>query len=149
MIGQRKTSRAVDLWLLDLALTAVSFFFAYEVRVAFDLSGHTVMPMQVYRPLLMIMVPIWAIVLPVFGVYSRSTVDFIGRLWRLTKAIAVAWLITGVVDFAVNRMQLFENYGSSRLILLLMLAINQFLLVSYRLLLARRNRYGLGLPSPD
>jgi len=141
MTTQGKPGRALDLWLLDLALTAVSFFLAYEVRVEFDLSGHTVMPVQVYLPLLIVMVPVWAIVLPLSGVYSRSTLEGTGGILRLAKAIAVAWLVTGAADVVIGRTQLFANRGSSRLILLLTLAINQLLLVSYRLLLMRRNRY--------
>jgi hypothetical protein len=138
---QEKTSRALDLWLLDIALTAVSFFLAYEVRASIDLSGHTVMPWRVYLPTLWIVVPLWAIVLPLFGVYSQSTTGGPDLVWRLSKAIAVAGLTAGVADFIVNRMQLFPNYGSSRLILFFTFATNEFLLVSYRLLLIRRDRY--------
>jgi hypothetical protein len=117
-----------------------SFFVAYEVRVGIDLSGHTVMPVQVYLPLLLIMVPVWAIVLPLFGVYSGSTLESTDRLWRVAKAIVVAWLATGAADLAIDRMHLFANRGSSRLILLFTLAINQLLLMSYRFLLIRSNR---------
>lgn len=141
MEAQTKASRAFDLWLLDLALTATSFFLAYRVRAAVDLRGHTVMPLRVYLPTLFIMLPVWAIVLPLFRVYSRLTMDPLDVLWRLAKAIGAATLAAGFADFIVSRMQLLTNHGSSRLLLSLTAATSGFLLLSYRLLLLRKDRY--------
>lgn len=140
MQAHKTTSKPLDLWLLDMALTAVSFFLAYGVRVAFGLAGHVVMPLQVYLPLLIIMIPVWGIVLPVFGVYSRSLRGAADRRWVLVKAIAAAWLITMAADLIIGRMQLLTNHGSSRLILMFSLVINELLLVSYRFLLIRRQQ---------
>ena len=140
MQAHKTPTKPLDLWLLDMALTAVSFFLAYWVRVAFALAGHVVMPLQVYLPLLIIMIPVWGIVLPVFGVYSRSLRGAADRRWVLVKAIAAAWLITMAADLIIGRMQLLTNHGSSRLILMLSLVINELLLVSYRFLLIRRKQ---------
>ena len=140
MQAHKTPTKPLDLWLLDMALTAVSFFLAYWVRVAFALAGHVVMPLQVYLPLLIIMIPVWGIVLPVFGVYSRSLRGTADRRWVLVKAIAAAWLITMAADLIIGRMQLLTNHGSSRLILMFSLVINELLLVSYRFLLIRRKQ---------
>lgn len=140
-MGHTKAGRPFDLWLLDMALTAASFLVAYRMRVAVDLQAHTVMPLGVYLPTLFIMLPICAILFPLFHVYSRLTAEPLEALWRLAKAILAAMLATGVVDFIVTRMQLFTNHGSSRLLLVLTFAINGLLLVSYRLLLVRKARY--------
>jgi len=144
MEPQTKATRPFDLWLLDIALTGVSFYLAYQLRAAVDLRGHAVMPLRVYLPMLFIMLPVWAILLPLFRVYSPLTTDPFDVLWRLAKAILAATLTTGVADFIVSRMQLLANHGSSRLLLVLTLAINGFLLVSYRLLLLRKDRYRAG-----
>src|SRR5262245_51141426 len=105
-----RTNRAVDLWLLDLALTVLSFYLAYRLRALFDVQGHTVMPVDVYLPLLLIILPVWAVVLPMFRVYSASMREPLDVVWRTTKAVAIAWLIVAAV--AVSR------GGSSRLVLL-------------------------------
>ena len=46
MIDQRKRIFAVNLWLFDLLLTAVSFFWPTAFVRCFELEGHTVMPVQ-------------------------------------------------------------------------------------------------------
>ena len=58
----------MNLWVLDLALTAVSFLLAYYTRNLFDVEGHTLMEFGVYLWILAIILPTWAILLPVSGV---------------------------------------------------------------------------------
>jgi len=144
MMVQTHKVRALDLWLLDLALTVLSFFAAYELRVLLDLRGHAVMPIDVYLPALTVVVPAWAIVLPLFGVYSVGIIHAPELLWPLSKAIGIAWLIAVVGQYAIERLHVFAYAGASRLVLVFMLAIDLFLLAAYRLLLIRRLRHSPG-----
>src|SRR5215470_15345953 len=95
MIDQRKRIFAVNLWIFDLILTAVSFFLAYQFRSLFHLEEHTVMPVQVYRWLLAIILPTWALLLPLFRVYSEPTLAPLSQIARLSKAIIGAWVVLG------------------------------------------------------
>ena len=79
MIDQRKRIFAVNIWLLDLTLTTASFFLAYGFRLPFELEGHTVMAVRVYVRLLAIILPIWAVLLPLFRVYSELTLPLDAR----------------------------------------------------------------------
>jgi hypothetical protein len=133
MADQRKQV-AVNLWLLDLVLTTVSFFLAYRVRLLFQLQGHTVMPIEVYLPSLAIILPLWAIVLLLFRVYSDRDSQPRDQILRLAKAVILAWFIAAVTQLFIYRT------ASNRLILGLTLLINLFLLTSYRVLLLRRQR---------
>src|ERR1051326_8356175 len=136
MIDQRKRIFAVNLWLTDLALTTVSFFVSYRFRLLFELKGHTLMPVQVYFWLLAIIIPTWGFLLPVFGVYSEPTLPPITQIGRLSKAIVSAWLLMAVLSSFV------DPDASNRIILLVTLAINYILLVSYRVVLMKVTKHG-------
>ncbi len=136
MIDQRKRIFAVNLWLTDLALTTASFFLAYRFRLLFDLKGHTVMPIQVYFWLLSIILPTWALLLPIFSVYSELTLPPLTQIKRLSKAIGFAWLVVAVLISFVN------PDASNRIVVLLMLVINYILLVSYRVVLMKVTKHG-------
>jgi exopolysaccharide biosynthesis polyprenyl glycosylphosphotransferase len=135
MVDQRKRILAVSLWTLDLALTAASFFLAYRVRLSlgslFILEGHSVEAVRDYLWLLAVILPTWAILLPAFKVYSQLTLQPLGMIVRLTKAIGVAWLAMAAIQFFVN------PTAPARLILLFTLAINYAFLVSYRIFFVR------------
>lgn len=135
MIDQRKRIFAVNLWLLDLLLTAASFFMAYRLRLLFELEGHTLMPVQVYFWLLAIILPTWAVLLPLFGVYSELTLPPLGQIIRLSKGIGFAWLVMAALQFFLN------EDSSNRFIVLFTLIINYVLLVSYRLILLRIKKH--------
>src|ERR1051326_1335035 len=136
MIDQRKRIFAVNLWLTDLALTTASFFLAYRFRLLFELKGHTLMPIQVYFWLLAIILPTWAFLLPLFSVYSEPTLPPLTQIGRLSKAIGSAWLVMAVLISFV------DPDASNRIILLLTLAINYILLVSYRVVLMKVTKHG-------
>src|SRR3989475_11621960 len=125
MIDQRKRIFATNLWLFDLILTATSFFLAYRVRLLFELEGHTLMPVQIYLWLLAIILPTWAVLLPVFRVYSEPALPPFAQIIRLSKAIGFAWLVMLALQFFVN-----QDDASNRLIVLFTLVINYLLLVS-------------------
>jgi exopolysaccharide biosynthesis polyprenyl glycosylphosphotransferase len=131
MVDQRKRILAVSLWTLDLALTAASFFLAYRIRLLFDIQRHDVQPVHVYLWLLAVILPTWAVLLPVFKVYSQLTLQPLVMIMRLTKAIGVAWLTMAAIQFFV------KPDSPARLILLFTLGINYALLVSYRLFFTR------------
>src|SRR6185436_8531267 len=126
MIDQRKRIFAVSLWLLDLLLTMVSFFFAYRLRLLVSIPGYTVMSVQVYLWLLVIILPTWAIILPLFRVYSEPAMRPLDQVLRLTKAIVFAWLVVAALQFFTDK------DASSRLMIFFTLGINYCLLISYR-----------------
>src|SRR5262245_2036302 len=101
MIDQRRRILAVKLWLLDLALTTASFFLAYRSREWVHLEGYTVLPIQNYLWLLVIILPTWALLLPLFRVYSELMLPPMEQIVRLTKAIIVAWLLVGTLQFFI------------------------------------------------
>ena len=136
MIDQRKRIFAINLWLLDLVFTAASFLLAYRFRSLFELEGHTVMPFQIYLWLLAIILPTWAILLPLFRVYSEPTLGPLSQIARLSKAIGFAWLVMLGVQFFVDQDR------TNRLIVLFTLVINYLLLVSYRIILFKISQYG-------
>ena len=129
MIQQRKKILAFILLLVDLLLTAGSFFLAYAVRSLFTLDGFTVMPVGIYIWLLWLMLPIWAILLPAFGVYSSRFLSPKDQFVQLTKAVGSAWVVMAAVLFFVG------GESTSRLIAVFTLVINYVALVSYRTLL--------------
>ncbi len=129
MIQQRKRVLAFNLLLIDLALTAGSFFLAYGVRNSFELEGYTVMPVGIYLWLLALILPIWAVLLPAFGVYSARFLSLRDQVVQLSKAIGLAWIVAAAVLFFVDR------EATSRLIAVFTLVINYGLLVCYRIVL--------------
>lgn len=135
MIDQRKKIFAVNCWIVDLLLTAVSFYSAYTFRRVIDLRGHTVMPVGTYLWLLAVILPTWAILLPLFRVYSDATLRPLDQILRLTKAIGFAWLVMATAVSLTNNDA--ETYASSRGILLLTLIINYIVLVSFRVFMIR------------
>jgi exopolysaccharide biosynthesis polyprenyl glycosylphosphotransferase len=135
MIDQRKRIFAVSLWLLDLLLTMISFFLAYRLRLLVPLRGYTVMKVQVYLWILGIILPTWAIILPLFRVYSDPAMRPLDQILRLTKAIVVAWLVVATLQFFV------DSQATSRSMIILTLGINYFLLISYRVLLLKLKKH--------
>jgi exopolysaccharide biosynthesis polyprenyl glycosylphosphotransferase len=135
MIDQRKRIFAVSLWLLDLLLTMISFFLAYRLRLLFPIPGYTVMKVQVYLWLLVIILPTWAIILPLFRVYSDPAMLPLDQILRLTRAIVFAWLVVATLSFFV------DSAASSRLMIFFTLGINYCLLISYRVLLLKLKRH--------
>jgi len=135
MIDQRKRIFAVSLWLLDLLLTMVSFFLAYRLRLLFPIPGYTVMKVQVYLWLLVIILPTWAIILPLFRVYSDPAMRPLDQILRLTNAIVFAWLVVTALVF------LTDKDASSRLMFFFILGINYCLLISYRVLLLKLKKH--------
>jgi FlaA1/EpsC-like NDP-sugar epimerase len=110
---------------------------AYRFRSLFELEGHTVMPVQVYLWLLAIILPTWAFLLPIFGVYSEPGLRPLHQILRLSKAIGFAWLVMLAVQFFINQDQ------TNRLIVLFTLVINYLLLVSYRVILFKITKKGV------
>jgi exopolysaccharide biosynthesis polyprenyl glycosylphosphotransferase len=136
MINQRKKIFAVKLWTLDLILTAASFFFAYGLRSLFQLEGHTVMPVRIYLWILAIIVPTWAVLLPLFRVYSEPTLPPLQQVGRLTKAIGFAGLVMAA------SISFLKPDASNRFIVVFTLVINYILLIAYRLAWIRIARHG-------
>src|SRR5678816_2172384 len=131
MIDQRKRIFAVNLWFVDLALTTASFILAYCLRTLVDLQGYTVLPFQEYLWLLAIILPVWAVMLPLFRVYSDLTSPPFDQIVRLTKGVFFAWLTLLAAQFFVSE----DAFDRHRLIAVFTLVINYFLLVAYRIVL--------------
>jgi exopolysaccharide biosynthesis polyprenyl glycosylphosphotransferase len=137
MIDQRKRIFAVNLWLVDLFLTTASFYLAYRLRQLVDLQGYTVLPLPEYLWLLWIILPVWALMLPLFGVYSELTASPLDQTIRLTKGIFFAWLTVLAAQFFVSD----NAFNRHRLIAVFTLAINYVFLIAYRLLLIRFKKH--------
>ena len=129
MIQQRQKILAFNLFLIDLGLTAASFFLAYALRASFQIEGFTVMPIGVYTWLLALILPIWAVLLLSFHVYSPRFLQLRDQLAQLSKAIGLAWVVLAAILF------LLDQEATSRLIALFTLVLNCGVLVSYRLAL--------------
>jgi exopolysaccharide biosynthesis polyprenyl glycosylphosphotransferase len=138
MIDQRKRIFAVNLWLIDLGLTTASFYLAYRLRQLVDLEGYTVLALRGYIWLLAIILPVWAIMLPLFRVYSDLTPPPLVQIVRLTKGIFFAWLTLLAAQFFVSR----DVFDRHRLLAVFTLVINYFLLIVYRLVIFRLKRHG-------
>ena len=136
MIDQRKRIFAVNLWIFDLFLTTASFFFAYGFRSLFELQGHTLMPVPVYLWLLGIILPTWALSLPLFRVYSDLTLPPLTQIVRLSKAIGFAGLV------AAAAISFISPDASNRLIVLFTWVIDYILLISYRVVLMKVTKHG-------
>ena len=139
MIDQRKRIFAVNLWLVDLALTAASFYLAYRLRQLVNLQGYTVLPLREYLWLLGIILPVWALMLPLFRVYSDLTSPPFDQVVQLTKGIFSAWLVVLAAQFFVSSGDAFSRH---RLIAVFTLVINYVLLVVYRIVLIRLKKHG-------
>src|SRR5499426_781484 len=136
MIDQRKRIFAVNLWICDLLLTTASFFLAYEFRSSvsveqilaslFQLGEHTVMPVRVYLWHLAVILPTWALLLPLFRVYSEPTLPPLTQIGRLSKSIGFAGLVMAAAISFVR------PDSSNRAIVIAMLVTDYILLVSYR-----------------
>lgn len=138
MIAQRKRIFAVNLWFIDLILTTASFYLAYRLRQLVNLEGYTVLPLGEYLWLLAIILPVWAIMLPLFGVYSELTSSPFDQVIRLTKGIFFAWLTLLAAQFFVSQ----DAFDRHRLIAVFTLAINYCLLIACRLVIFRWKRHG-------
>jgi FlaA1/EpsC-like NDP-sugar epimerase len=139
MISQRKRIFAVNLWLVDLVLTTASFYLAYRLRLFVELQGYTVLPLREYLWLLAIILPVWAVILPLFRVYSDLTSPPFAQIVRLTKGIFVSWLTVLAAQFFVSQGDAFSRH---RLIAVFTLVINYVFLVAYRILLIRLKKHG-------
>src|SRR5688572_3444532 len=139
MIDQRKRIFAVNLWLIDLALTTASFVLAYFLRTLVDLEGYTVLRFSEYLWLLAIILPVWAVMLPLFRVYSDLTSSAFDQIVRLTKGIFFAWLTLLAAQFFITNG---EQFSRHRLIAVFTLVINYALLVAYRIVLIRLKKHG-------
>lgn len=138
MIDQRKRILAVKLWLLDLGLTAASFFVAYALRLLVEIEGYGVKPVQDYLWLLAIILPVWAVMLPLVRVYSELTLPPFEQIVRLTKAIFFAGLMLAAAQFFINT----DPLSRHRLIAVFFLVVNYFSLVCFRILLFRSKKHG-------
>jgi len=146
MINQRKKIFAVNLWICDLLLTTASFFLAYGFRSSdfverllrslFNTDGHMLMPVRVYLWQLAIILPTWAILLPLFRLYSEPTLSAGRQITRLSKAIGFAGLVTAAAISFVR------PDASSRFIVVFTLVVNYVFLVSYRLALLKVKKHG-------
>jgi exopolysaccharide biosynthesis polyprenyl glycosylphosphotransferase len=140
MIQQRQRILAFNLFVTDLVLTAASFCLAYAVRSSFELPGYTVMPIGVYVWMLWLMLPLWAALLALFGVYSRGSLNLPEQIVQVSKAVGLAWLVLGAVLFFID-----EDGATNRLVAVFALVINYLSLISYRqILFAFRQRHARG-----
>src|SRR5262249_9049038 len=105
-------------------------------RSLIQLEEHTLMPFQVYLWLLFIILAAWAVLLPLFRVYSEPMLPPLAQIVSLSKAIGFAGLV------AAAAISFVKPETSSRVIVVLTLVIDYIFLVSYRVLLRKFHKHG-------
>jgi exopolysaccharide biosynthesis polyprenyl glycosylphosphotransferase len=111
---------------LDLVLTTLSFYFAYRIKTT-GLSGDLglLYPLHRYIGLFFLILPIWALMLSRAQIYEPPSTEATWKwIFRLAKALTAAFLLLVLGMFAL-RLQFV-----SRILLLLFLGINFFVLLS-------------------
>jgi exopolysaccharide biosynthesis polyprenyl glycosylphosphotransferase len=81
---------------------------------------------------------VWAVMLPLFRVYSDLTASPVDQVIRLTKGVFFAWLTLLAAQFFVSE----DAFDRHRLIAVFTLVINYFLLVFYRIVLIKLKKHG-------
>ena len=93
------------------------------------------MPARVYLWHLAIILPTWAVLLPLFRVYSEPTLPPLTQIGRLSKAIGFAGLVMAAAISFVR------PDASNRLIVGFTLVIDYILLISYRVVLMKVTKH--------
>src|SRR4030067_1650125 len=114
-------------FLLDLCITAISFFFAYFLENYFDFSTHPMGPISHYLFLLYIILPLWALLLVYFKVYQPiRTMHFLHVSWTVLKSIITGSFILVAILFV------FTHPPINREFILLFLSVNTLFLIIWR-----------------
>src|SRR5262249_34540153 len=92
-------------------------------------------PLRIYLLLLAIILPTWAIMLPLFRVYSEPMLAPRTQIIRLSKANGLALLV------AATGILFFKPETSSRVIVFSTVVIDYILLVSYRIVLMKIHKH--------
>src|SRR5262245_35222683 len=93
------------------------------------------MPVRIYLWHRAIILPTWAVLLPLFRVYSEPTLPPLIQIGRLSKAIGFAGLVMAAAISFVR------PDASNRLIVGFTLAIDYILLISYRVFLMKVTKH--------
>ena len=107
MITQRARAVTVAYVVVDLAMTALAFFFAHRVRQLLSGIGDDwlgpVYPFSRYAPVLLLILPLWGVVFYIAGLYGqRSSRTVRTEVSRLVRALAIAALLFGAAIFALK-----------------------------------------------
>ncbi|HEX4998467.1 MAG TPA: hypothetical protein VFY29_09580 [Terriglobia bacterium] len=138
MTNRKKPFFAFNLWLFDLTLTALSFLVAYKIRAFFSLSNHLILPIESYFWMLALILPVWAVVLPVAGAYP-------GRAFGAVRGLSVSWAVVFLLWLLFFRS---DSYPANRLLFTMTLLIDATLLVVYRYLVLQKGNSGTDRTDP-
>ena len=122
--------------LVDLTMTALSFYGAYLLRSEAGLPLPPVGPFSSYLTVLYVIVPLWAILLHYHGAYdSIRTQSLYQTVWPVLKTVLTGGIILTTMLFMM------KLHGVSRTWIFLFLLINAIVLVAERFCLYATFRY--------
>lgn len=113
--------------ILDIGITAFSFFLAYILRRDADLFLRRVSPISEYLFLLYIILPLWAILLYYYRAYqSVRSMKLLQIIGTVLRSVLTGGLILMTILFV------FKLQAISRALILLFLLINAVILIAWR-----------------
>ncbi len=113
--------------LLDLCITAVSFFTAYLLRDYDELPLRPISQISEYLFLLYIVLPLWGILLYYYKTYrSVRTSNPLNIIWVVLKTVLTGGLIL------ITFLFLFKLQGISRSLILIFLIVNTIFLIIWK-----------------
>jgi exopolysaccharide biosynthesis polyprenyl glycosylphosphotransferase len=130
MLKQQYRLVAFSLFLLDEAVTVAAFLAAFWLRAGWlrEAVGRPLYPLTTYLPLLLVIVPAWAVSFWSLGLYrSHRTISIPREIGEIVRAVMAGGLVLALVIFLSRTGTLY-----SRLLIVLFLALNVTLLVVSR-----------------
>jgi exopolysaccharide biosynthesis polyprenyl glycosylphosphotransferase len=144
MIAARARVVVISYVVSDLLMTSLSLFAAHSIRASFGRDGSALVgplhPFSQYFPLLGFILPLWALVLTVSGMYGRRSARTLRtEVSRLVRALSVAALLLAFAIFAgldvgPRRVSGTGIINVSRTVIILFLLLNGPLIAAGRLL---------------
>lgn len=141
MVKKKVKSIVASVYLLDIALTLVSFLLAYRIREQWFSAYESLFPIRDYLWLLLLIAPFWTVALIYAGAYRFSSKARLFMEWlRILAAVLAAVVALAAVLFLLRSIYL------SRLFLAVFAVTNVFCLAFGRVLMRLAVRAWLKRP---
>jgi len=147
MLKERARIIAAGLFIIDLFLVAVAFFFSFWLRSsvlpAVGLSPSHLYPLRLYLPLLPIALLIWGALLLRFNIYhSQRTASLLEETWDIARVCITGTLLLAMTIYLLRLDQkLLANDLISRLWILLFVATSFVLLAGHMIFIRLSARW--------
>lgn len=138
MLKQHARLIAMFLYVTDMVVTALSFFFAYWIRSNYltELELRRLYPIEKYLWLFLVIIPVWSFLFFYYKSYkSYRIVSFMKELQILWKVVLIGGLVIGAMAFA------FQSYYLSRTLIVMFVAVNLVLLIVERFSIRTFSRF--------